>query len=140
MEQFKYLIAPSLALLLAQAIKIGIRYYKKIQVVSIFQSGGMPSSHTAFVVSLATIIGWNQGLKSIAFAIVAVMTTVVLFDSMNVRRTVGEYGDLIKQLVGQNNKQVVVQDIYYSKGHNGIEVTAGLILGIIIGTGVELIL
>jgi len=142
MKQYQYLIAPGIGWLLAQIIKLSIYYYQKAPTKSIFLSGGMPSSHTTFVASLATIVGWEMGLNSVVFALAAGLTAVVAFDSMNVRRTVGEHGTFIKHLIQHNSKPAVMpsQDIYHSQGHNALEVFAGLILGIAIGTGVYFIL
>lgn len=40
-------------------------------------SGGMPSSHSAFVTALATAIGLEEGMQASSFAIAVVLACVV---------------------------------------------------------------
>src|SRR5581483_315677 len=46
---------------------------------SLFRTGGMPSSHSAFVTSLLIIVGRITGMKSVAFAIAFVFASVVWY-------------------------------------------------------------
>ncbi len=50
------------------------------------QAGGMPSSHSAMVCSLATVVGYEYGLDSAVFAIALVLATVVMYDARGCAR------------------------------------------------------
>jgi acid phosphatase family membrane protein YuiD len=64
MKTYAYIIAPILGWVVAQGIKFMLSLRKDgISVYDTVQSGGMPSSHTAFMVSLATAIGFGEGFK-----------------------------------------------------------------------------
>ena len=59
----------------AQVLKVILTLivYKKLDFTRITGSGGMPSSHSSFVVSLTMAVGFTQGFHSAMFAICAVM-------------------------------------------------------------------
>ena len=67
----------------AQALKIPTYYLveKKWDWHRFFGSGGMPSSHTAFVVSLTLMIGATQGFDSAIFALSFTMAAIVMYDA-----------------------------------------------------------
>lgn len=54
--------------------------------------GGMPSSHSSFVVSLAIGMARMEGYDSPLFALSLVFAAVVMYDAMGVRRAAGEPG------------------------------------------------
>ena len=102
---------------------------KKFDFKRIIGSGGMPSSHSSFVMALTMSIGFTQGFDSGAFAISAVMSFVVMYDAA------GEQAAILNKLVES------VMNADFSKtekrlkellGHTPIEVFAGAILGVII--------
>ena len=64
----------------AQALKIPTYWLieKKLNWMRFFGSGGMPSSHSAFVVSLAIMVGATEGFDTAAFAITVVLAAVVV--------------------------------------------------------------
>ena len=45
------------------------------------RSGGMPSSHSAMITSLASAIGFKQGLHSETFALSVVLAFIVMYDA-----------------------------------------------------------
>ena len=105
---------------------------KKFDFKRIIGSGGMPSSHSSFVMALTMSIGFTQGFDS---AISAVMSFVVMYDAAGVRRSAGQQAAILNKLVES------VMNADFSKtekrlkellGHTPIEVFAGAILGVII--------
>lgn len=54
---------------------------KKFNFKRILGAGGMPSSHSAVVVSLATLIGREHGLDSSIFALSVIFAFVVMYDA-----------------------------------------------------------
>ena len=92
-------------------------------------------SHSSFVMALTMSIGFTQGFDSVAFAISAVMSFVVMYDAAGVRRSAGQQAAILNKLVES------VMNADFSKtekrlkellGHTPIEVFAGAILGVII--------
>ena len=85
----------------AQALKIPTYYLveKKWDWHRFFGSGGMPSSHTAFVVSLTLMIGATQGFDSAIFALSFTMAAIVMYDATGVRRETGKQAVIINEIV-----------------------------------------
>jgi acid phosphatase family membrane protein YuiD len=108
-----------------------------------FETGGMPSSHSAGVSSLATYIALKRGIRTIDFALAALFGLIVMYDAQGVRRQAGELAirlnglaEEIKELKGDPNEQVYEQKkqrIREQLGHQPIEVIGGAILGIFMG-------
>lgn len=121
----------------AQALKVILTLiiYKKLDFTRLTGSGGMPSSHSAFVVSLTMAIGFTSGFNSAAFAICAVMSFVVMYDAAGVRRSAGQQAAILNKLVetwGKEDKSLTEKKLKELLGHTPVEVIAGAILGIII--------
>ena len=82
------LMAALLAWLIAQIMKVVLVFWgeKRLDFSRMIGSGGMPSSHSALIVAMATSVGKYDGLSSTAFAIAAAVAMVVMYDAANVRR------------------------------------------------------
>lgn len=130
-------IAAAVAWFIAQALKMIISFIenKKIDWSLATASGGMPSSHTAFVVSATTMIGRREGLESSVFALAVVLSVVVMYDAMHVRRAVGHIGQTLNQIIDNYNKtgKVTVDNVKEILGHSPIQVLAGFVLGLLVG-------
>ncbi len=133
-----------MGMVLAQLIKFPIYYLKhgKVYPPIILSTGSMPSSHTSFVVSLATAVGISSGTNSAVFAVAVVFAMITLHDAVKVRGESGKQAVVINELVlmvdelGQSinpkNDRAVRQDKLKTLiGHTGSEVLAGLILGLV---------
>ena len=96
-----------------------------------YLSGNMPSAHSATVVSMATIIGLENGVNSAIFGLSAMVAGVVMYDAVMVRRSVGEQGLAIQALVKMTKSQVPLPRA--AKGHTPREVLVGAVLGLAIG-------
>ena len=125
----KIILAVLLAGFGAQVIKLIIYWFKhkRLSVHDLFLTGGMPSSHAAFVTSLAASIYLQEG-NSTAFAIALILAFIVLRDAYGVRRTVGKEGQAIKKLFAIHHLQ---SKDYYALGHTPLEVVIGALIGII---------
>lgn len=127
-----------LAWFIAQLLKVifVLVKSKKIDFYRFIGSGGMPSSHSAFVVGLATSVGLTEGFESSMFAVSVVLALVVMYDAAGVRRAAGQMAKTLNQLI---EKWQTDDDINREKrlkellGHTPVEVFAGAVLGIIIG-------
>ncbi|HLC71859.1 MAG TPA: divergent PAP2 family protein [Candidatus Nanoarchaeia archaeon] len=119
----------------AQLLKIIIFWFKhkRLSWHDIIVTGGMPSSHSAFVVSLATSIYLEEG-TSTAFAISLVLAFIVLRDAFGVRRTVGEEGVVITQILKKLKSKT---QAHFSLGHTPLQVVVGAVLGLVVAIGVH---
>ncbi len=139
-----YLIAFLLAYVVTEGIKIVIMTsrHREFRWREFFKSGGMPSSHSADVTALATVVGMLNGFGSALFAIAAGFAGIVIYDAMHVRRATGEQGEVIKKIIERDAKlEKEVSDIlnkksagklqkpYFSRGHKTIEVLVGGLIG-----------
>lgn len=117
-----------------QLLKIILLWFrhKRLSWHDLVVTGGMPSSHSAFVVSLATIIYLEEG-TSTAFAISLVLAFIVLRDAFGVRRTVGEEGMVINQIL---KKVKIKTQAHFSLGHTPLQVVVGAGLGLVVAMGV----
>ena len=117
---------------IAQIIKmiIDVAATGKIDWELMFSSGGMPSSHSSFVCSMATTVGLSRGFDSVEFAISFVLAIVVMYDAAGVRRAAGSHAVIINKLMDSLN--IKDENLKELLGHTPIQVGAGAILGIII--------
>lgn len=124
----KIILAVLLAGFGAQLLKLILLWFrhKSLMLRDLVVTGGMPSSHAAFVVSLATIIYLQEG-TSTAFAISLVVAFVVIIDSFNVRRSVGEEGMVIDELI---HKVKLKTKVHYALGHTPLQVLVGSLIGL----------
>lgn len=113
----------------AQLLKLLIFFFrhKSLSWHDLVVTGGMPSSHSAFVVSLATIIFLEEG-TSTAFVISLVLAFIVLRDAFGVRRTVGMEGKQIEKLLKLHKLK---SKFHYSMGHTPLQVAVGAVIGLI---------
>ncbi len=133
------LICAALAWVSAQLMKFIIVNIRKrrINLLVLIQSGGMPSSHSATVCSLATAIGFQVGFGSPEFAIAAILAFIVMYDAAGVRRAAGEQARRINILTQdylsdfEEDMQAQLKELL---GHTPPEVFGGAILGILIPT------
>ncbi len=118
------------ACFLAQFIKIFTGKEKFMQFSRLFTSGGMPSSHSSFVTSLATLVGIEKGFNSIDFAVVTVFALIIMYD---VRRAVGKQASILNQILDDfhHKKHIEQKRLKELIGHTPKEVLFGAILGII---------
>jgi len=143
MEMFSIISAYTLAIaitwLSAHAIKYIISIFKNEKASisrTIFTSGGMPSAHSATIVSLATVIGLRDGFESGLFGLAILVAIIVMYDAVKVRRSTGEQGVAIKALIKEQGSKVKIP--YAAQGHLINEVVVGAIFGVIIGAVVFL--
>ena len=99
------------------------------------EPGGMPSSHAASSVTLATMIGLAAGFDSLLFALTAYISFVVMYDAAGVRRAVGKQAILLNRLLESRTlkKRAGGEKLRELLGHTPVEVIAGGFLGIFWG-------
>lgn len=129
-----YIIAVLAGWIIAQGVKYLIVAYKRRSfdhVRQLYLSGNMPSAHSATVVALVVVIGLRDGIGSGLFGLAALFASIVMYDAMMVRRSSGEQGIAIQQLIKESSSKVALPRA--AKGHKPLEVVVGALLGTIIG-------
>lgn len=137
------IVVPFIAYLISQFIKFGLQALKgDFSLKYLVKSGNMPSVHTAIVASLVTAVGFVEGIDSTIFGITLVFSMIVAYDALNVRRAVGEQGNILERLLEMqktglisvkadgSRERVKVSEVL---GHTPIEVAAGAAIGFITG-------
>ena len=135
--QYKYLITPFFIWFCIQAFKVfyDLVTTKKFNFKRILGAGGMPSSHSAVVTGLATMIGKSQGIESPMFALSVVFAFVVMYDAAGIRRAAGKQAKLLNKIVetpGLSGIQVS-EKLVEVLGHTPTQVLVGAIIGILVG-------
>jgi len=136
--QNKVLIAVIVAWLLAQILKVPTEYLRSRRWLwtMIFAAGGMPSSHTALMVSGTLAIGLYHGFDNPIFGLAVAITMIIAHDASGVRRQAGIHAERINLLFeellhGHMWNEDELKEII---GHTPLEVIGGIILGLLVGT------
>ena len=127
-----------LAWAMAQIIKFIITLItkRKLDWRHILSSGGMPSSHSAFVCACAAAMGYMYGWASPAFTVAAVLAIVVMYDASNVRRVAGEQAKILNYIMDhwtEMKPALFGKELKEFLGHTPFQVFMGGLLGIAVG-------
>jgi uncharacterized protein len=130
------LVVAVIAWMFAQLSKLLIVLLRErqLQLRYVTSAGGMPSSHSAVVVALATRTGMATGVQSTEFAIAIVFAAIVLYDAAGVRRAVSIQGRILNRML----EEVIEYQRFNEKrllellGHTPFEVFVGSLLGLLV--------
>ena len=133
----KYIYLPLLVWFCIQAFKViyDLVTTKKFNFKRIMGAGGMPSSHSAVVTGLTTLIGKYEGVNTAIFAVSFVMAFVVMYDACGVRRAAGKQAALLNKLIetpGLSGVQVS-EKLVEVLGHTPVQVFVGALIGFVVG-------
>ncbi len=137
MDFSPYLLAIVLAWIVAQGTKFLINSVKGRWVIDyrqLYTSGSMPSSHSASVIALMSVIGLRDGVDTAVFGLVTLFAAIVMYDAFMVRRSTGEQGEAIQALIKEQKSKVRLPRA--AKGHEPLEVAVGALIGLAVGLGV----
>jgi len=127
-----------ISMFVAQLYKLVSSYFptKRIEWSRLWETGGMPSSHSSSVMALTTSVAITEGVSSIAFAICVVFSIVVMFDASGIRKAAGEHAGILNQLTDffstAFDKKFSNEKLKELLGHSRTEVFAGAVLGLVI--------
>lgn len=134
MRQYQFIIIPLLVGAITQIIKLSIdKIQGNLNIRSIFLSyGGMPSAHSAFSVSITTIIWLTQGIDSVSFAIAFVFTVIIVRDAISFRNILGNQGKILNLLIHAmpESQKKNLPHFMERVGHSALEVFVGALLGV----------
>ncbi len=120
----------------AQVLKtiIDLALNKNFNPERLVGSGGMPSSHSSTVCALTTAASYRYGVGSFEFAVSFVLSMIVMYDAMGVRRETGKQAKLLNSLLLENplklNAEILQEKLKEYVGHTPLQVAAGALLGI----------
>ena len=119
-----------LSCLLAQFFKIIFNFFStgKIKFGIMFETGGMPSSHSALITGATSGIGFQLGFDSPIFALAIAISLVVMYDASGVRKSAGIQAAEINRLSKKLDPKTQI-DLKETLGHTKFEVIVGSILG-----------
>lgn len=100
---------------------------------TIATAGGMPSSHSAMVCSLATVMWHQEGFGSAYFAIAVVLAMIVMYDARGVRQQSGKQARILNQILRElfSGQPISEQELMELLGHTSIEVVVGAVVGVL---------
>ncbi|NOQ68082.1 divergent PAP2 family protein [Patescibacteria group bacterium] len=130
---YPIVIIPIIVGCVTQSIKflLSVIKHKRIDLKFLLISGHMPSAHSAFVVSLATVIAFFDGVFSTTFTVSFVLAYIVIYDALKIRTNIGYNGEAINKLIREIPK-IKKEDYPILRervGHRPMEVLAGSVLG-----------
>ncbi|WP_134700137.1 divergent PAP2 family protein [Ammoniphilus sp. YIM 78166] len=133
-------------IVLAQGLKIPFEYLQtgKWNIKTAVTPGGMPSSHSAGVSSLATYIGLKKGFCSIDFSIATLLGLIVMYDAAGVRYHAGQTAIAVNDLkesvekLSEAHPEIehyhdTEKELKERLGHLPSEVAAGALFGLAVG-------
>jgi acid phosphatase family membrane protein YuiD len=129
------------SLLIAQFLKSVVnifrsktRSFRELFLTFFWKTGGMPSSHSALAVSIATAIAIREGLDTSIFILALFFSLVVIRDALGVRRAAGLQAKALNQLGKELNARsnIPYRPVKEVHGHNPPEVIVGSLLGFFI--------
>ena len=137
LQQYRFLVVPILVWIAIQSFKVmyDLAVTKKFNFKRIMGAGGMPSSHSAVVTSLATLIGKNIGVGTPMFAMALIFAFVVMYDAAGVRRAAGKQARLLNKIVetpGLSGLEVS-ERLVEVLGHTPLQVVVGAVIGVVAG-------
>jgi uncharacterized protein len=121
---------------LAQLLKVvlGGTQKKKYDFRWLFDTGGMPSAHSATVASLSTVTGLYYGFNTIPFLIALIFSLITMFDAAGVRRHFGIQARILNEMMNDFYTKGAVPERRVKEllGHTPFEVLAGAFTGIVV--------
>tara|TARA_Y100000589_G_scaffold261043_1_gene251120 strand:- start:76 stop:555 length:480 start_codon:yes stop_codon:yes gene_type:complete len=116
--------------LTAQVLKIFFNFFSKgeFSIGIIFETGGMPSSHSALITSLTSGLGMDLGFDDPIFALAVGISLIVMYDASGVRKSAGLNAKEINKL-SRSIDEKSASNLKETLGHSKLEVIVGSILG-----------
>lgn len=135
--QNRYIYIPFLLWFFCQTFKLlfDLIINRKFDFKRLIGAGGMPSSHSAIVTSITTMLGRYEGVNSSIFAVSLIFSLIVMYDACGVRRAAGKQAQLLNKIIetpGLTGVEVS-ERLIEVLGHTPVQVFVGAGIGIIVG-------
>ncbi len=130
---------------LAQVVKFSLFTIGsgKINFKILTTTGGMPSAHSAVVMSLATGVGLIDGFQSTLFAVTLGFALIIMYDAAGLRRAAGKTAASLNRLMEnfyEHNVEAIGPKLKELLGHTPVEVLVGAALGVIVTYAIHIYL
>lgn len=131
---YKILVIPLIVMMVAWLIKTVIDIRKKRFTWNLMSYGGMPSGHTALIVSAATVIGLYSGFTSPLFLLALVVAILVVRDALGFRMQLSTHAKILNKLIKDlpDDKEYKYPYSPERLGHTFAQVTMGAIIGLVL--------
>lgn len=141
----KMFICPIIGWATAQILKtlINLLLTKEFNPERLIGSGGMPSSHSATVISLMYATAYCKGISGFEFPMATTLAIIVMYDAMNVRMETGkqaiilnlflkneEINRMLKEADRADWAKIILKEYV---GHTPTQVLGGIVVGIVVG-------
>lgn len=107
---------------------------RKINFKIFTTTGGMPSTHSAGVMALSTMIGIIEGYDSMLFAASFGFSLVIMYDAAGLRRAAGKTAACLNKVMEEiynHDLKAVGGKLKELLGHTPLEVFVGAVYGIL---------
>ena len=113
---------------------------KKINFKIFTTTGGMPSSHSAGVMGLSTIVGIIQGFDSALFAVALGFSLIIMYDAAGLRRAAGKTAACLNRMMDDfyhHDMQAAGGKLKELLGHTPLQVVMGALYGTAFALGIH---
>ena len=129
-------LASLLSGLFAQTLKVIFGYVRtrQFRLERVFDTGGMPSSHTSTVTTLTIGIGIYGGVDSAIFSIALIFSMYIVFEAAGLRQEVGKQARVLNELVDEMRVTHHLDRTRLKElvGHTWWEMTVGFVVGLLV--------
>ena len=130
------LIASIVSMLAAQLVKPPLARLTgdPLRWSKIFDTGGMPSSHTSLVTTLVAGVWALEGASSTLFSIALIFAGFFVFEATGLRQEVGQQAKVLNELLDEAYKthHLDAARLRELAGHTWTEVFGGVVVGILV--------
>lgn len=121
-----YPATPLMAWLVAGSLKFMVNSIKaKRWAIDLIGYGGMPSTHSTIVSSMASLVVLREGIVNPDFWVALTLAFIVMLDAASLRRQVGKHAEAINKLAREHQLKPLRERV----GHHKIEIAAGALVG-----------
>jgi len=129
------IVAGIIAWFVAQTIKVIVLSFaqKKFSFSWYLILGDFPSSHSAAILALTTVIGLQNGFTSTIFALSLALTVFIIYDASVLRRASQRQAKSVNRLIEAIKLSKELEPLREVLGHNYLEIISGSLIGILVG-------
>ena len=129
-------VASLLSGLIAQFLKVivGLKQTKRFRIERLFDTGGMPSSHTATVTTLTIGVAIYAGISSAMFSVALIFSMYIIFEAAGLRQEVGKQARVLNELIDDllETHHLNTSRLKELVGHTWAEVSVGFVVGLVV--------
>ncbi len=134
---YRYIyIVPVLCGILVQWLKFALYSIvnRRFDLPRLFQTDGIPNLHAAVFGSLSTVIGIKYGYSSILFAVIAMYSTIIIHDTMRLKRAKEKQVDILNRIFTDIEEYGSIGSARISRvlQYRPLDVMSGAVMGVLI--------